>query len=712
MSRAAKPFNENNIVSIQLAAHNAPLIEEEKNAEYPYVLFSTDSTGKDKYKWRNQYPQYLIYLLNRSAKHNAIVTAKAQYIAGKGFELNNDLTDPEVIQRLTNVLAHVNGLESADAVLQKLAFDLELFNGFAIEIVQNKSGKGAPQLYHTDFSRWRSDKAGETFYYTSDWKSYHPDQNDDWRILPAYDPTKPAPKSLLYYKGYRPSLDVYPFPEYLGAIAYIECDYEIANFHLNNLKNGFVAGTIVSLNNGVPTDEEQKTIEAKIKKKFAGTDNAGQLIISFADNKDKAPTIENLTPSDMDKQFNLLNQTVQQEIFTAHRVTSPILFGVKTEGQLGNRQEFADAWELFQNNYISVKQKILEEVFNDLLENVGFPRGLHIAKLSPIGIGIDDTTIASVMTLDEIRAKAGLPKLQQGDITIGQITKGAPADISAPIIGNGAPAAQPVQNAINESILAVNEHVKNLTAKQHQELIRIIRQFTKGQLTMQAAKTMLKLSLGLNDEDILALLGIDEEQQLQQFRATKELTESDVINAFQKFGQPKKGFTQLISKSIHQRFDATDLSALQKDVLRILKGSPDATNEDIASALKVDVKSVNSAVNDLVKAEVIKNNNGRSSVIPAVNDAIGNSVLSIMYDYALRPGVGGAVLLPTSRPFCVQMIEMDKYYTQSDIEQISQQLGYDVFDFAGGWWNHGDGTITPYCRHEWRQNLVKKNNNG
>ena len=51
-----------------------------------------------------------------------------------------------------------------------------------------------------------------------------------------------------------------------------------------------------------------------------------------------------------------------------------------------------------------------------------------------------------------------------------------------------------------------------------------------------------------------------------------------------------------------------------------------------------------------------------------------------------------------SRPFCKKMIELKRFYTRQDIQNISQFLGYDVMKRVGG-----DG-----CRHEWVSNIVEK----
>ena len=51
-----------------------------------------------------------------------------------------------------------------------------------------------------------------------------------------------------------------------------------------------------------------------------------------------------------------------------------------------------------------------------------------------------------------------------------------------------------------------------------------------------------------------------------------------------------------------------------------------------------------------------------------------------------------------SRPFCKKMMELNRLYTRVDIEQISQRLGYSVFDRAGG----------DDCRHCWISQIVVK----
>jgi hypothetical protein len=83
----------------------------------------------------------------------------------------------------------------------------------------------------------------------------------------------------------------------------------------------------------------------------------------------------------------------------------------------------------------------------------------------------------------------------------------------------------------------------------------------------------------------------------------------------------------------------------------------------------------------------------------------------IKYTYEKKPGVAGPSVMDTTRPFCKKLVGMDKMYSRSDIEQITQRLGYSVFDRAGGFWMQPDGTVSPSCRHYWKTNIVLRKKN-
>src|ERR1700733_12744082 len=79
------------------------------------------------YGENNNYPDYLVNLFNRSAKHNAIVTGKKEYITGNGWVVNEAGLNPSQLANATAFLNEANVDESLDDILEKAALDLEIF---------------------------------------------------------------------------------------------------------------------------------------------------------------------------------------------------------------------------------------------------------------------------------------------------------------------------------------------------------------------------------------------------------------------------------------------------------------------------------------------------------------------------------------------------------------------------------------------------------
>ena len=91
-----------------------------------------------------------------------------------------------------------------------------------------------------------------------------------------------------------------------------------------------------------------------------------RLIVNFAKSKDTAADVQTLQMTDADKQYDAVRKFSEQAIFSGHRVTSSMLFGIAREGALGGRSELAFAEEHFQNAYITNRQHILENIINEL----------------------------------------------------------------------------------------------------------------------------------------------------------------------------------------------------------------------------------------------------------------------------------------------------------------------------------------------------------
>lgn len=603
-----REMSEDNIMVVKLANHKVPEFKEVKSKEW--VLYGE----------KDDYPQYLLELFNRSAKHNAIVTGKVHYIKGNGFEIIEEGLTVGEIAAIQDFIKNLNEEDSLDDILYKVANDLEIFSGMALQSIPNKTKTKTAQLSHIDFSRIRASKEKNKLWYSKGFGKKEDYNNEKEAIIELKPFDKNTKEGVIYFTQYRPGINDYPLPEYIGAIPYIETDYEISNFHLNNVKNGFSAGTMISFNNGVPeTKEAQKAIEKKVIDKTTGSDKAGQVIITFSNGKDSAPTIIPLMPNNFDKLFDTLNQTVQQEIFTGHKITSPMLFGIKTEGQLGGRGELRDAFELLQNGYISAKQRMIEDLFNWIFEVNGFGKPLKIKPTEPISYEIPEGLLSTVLTEDEIRAKAGLgPKVK-------------PTELSK-----------------------------------------------------------------FHSEDIFSKYG----QSKQNFRIIRSSEIKD----------KEEAITKEIAFYKHDKFDAlTDQAA----ILSMVSNDPIITTAAISLALGISLEKVSGYLADMLEKGFISKGEGKISINPEGKKIIDENppkeTLLVMYSYEVRKGVGAEVI-PTTRPLCKKLIELDKIYTRQEIDQISKEVGFDVWTKRGGFYHDPKtDTTSPFCRHIWNQNIVAKN---
>ena len=368
--------------------------------------------------YKNCYPDFLTKLYNESSKHATIINAKTNFIVGKGFGIVGNVTFQEraIIQ---GFLRHPNEDENMTDLLCKVVKDKKVYGGFCLQVMINANGKIA-SLEHINFGKVRKGvEDEETYYYTDDWKSRNPENNEDFKelkLFPFSDQVNTSTNYIIYYKEYRPDLNVYPLGDYVSAIPYLEADSEIANFTLQNIKNNLTAGYLVSFNNGEPTEEEMADIERRFKDYATGTDNAGKPLLSFTDQNSEHPQIIPIPTNGQDERFINLNTQIREEIYTAHGVTSPMLFGIKDTTGLGNNaEELRTAAELYQNLYIDPEQDILNEVFNELIAYNGLPKALHIIKIEPIMDAFSEATLVSVMTQDEIREKIGLAPLEAKD---------------------------------------------------------------------------------------------------------------------------------------------------------------------------------------------------------------------------------------------------------------------------------------------------------
>jgi hypothetical protein len=395
-----------------LYEHKTPIFKENERTDYV-------DYGQD-----NNYPDYLAYLYNRSAIHATIINSKNRYIIGEGWQVNPMLNTIDAA-KATKAMKSVNSYQTLNELTEELGLEKLVYGGYAIRGKWNPLTKDIAWIKVQPFDTIRTNKQKTQFYISSEWTA-EMSLSTRWRkgrgfppntiTLPKFNPANKEGEFIFYVCDSRPQMKVYPLPEYEGGIAAIETDVEVKNFDLNNVKSGFAAGTMITFFDGeVENEEEQVELERDIKGKVAGTDNGGEILLNWQMPGTAAPVITQLRTNELANQFEQLDPRVTSSIIMAHAITSPMLFGIKTEGQLGGRSELRTAWEHFYNTYVKPKQTKLEQDVNYIMSFFGLPENCYsIIGLEPIGIEIDLPTIQAALDPEEfkeyLRDKLGIKK--------------------------------------------------------------------------------------------------------------------------------------------------------------------------------------------------------------------------------------------------------------------------------------------------------------
>ncbi len=645
---------------LTFAEARQPEYREKKGEGEGYIEF-----GK-----KNDYPNYLVDLYNKSAKHNAIIKGKVNYITGNGFKIKEGV-DPIGEQ----FIAQANRVESLTEVLRKASIDIELFGGAYLQIIWSVTGENLAEVYHVDYTKIRTNADNTQFWYSENWE----DRKYKREVYNGFNSQLRQGTQIMYLKEYRPNLNAYALPGYFGALNYVESDIEISKHVLGNAQTGFSASKLITLPNGEPSDDEKRQIERKFTDRFTGSDGK-KFILSFVNDASRKPVIEDLGASDITKEdFGNVDKMIQQNIFAGHQITAPDLFGISTPGQLGTRQQMRDSYEIFKNTYVNDKQIFLEQVFSLLAKLHGANSELQIVPVEPIGIEFGEAIIAANLTKDEIREKLGAPALE--------------AKTSS--------TSQDVIDAINSlSPLVANKVLESMTANEIRSLVGLIPE--QGGENIPTAPSGFKFS------------------------------EDEVVSVFEEFGVSKADysifksrevFSQVpneLEEALHLEFAEQALSGLEANILDLIQKDKRITAEVIAGTIGVDKDIVNRVLDGLEKRGIVGSSVSRGITERKLSKPLSElnapkpttTSFMVRYSYEWRSDIPSNERNSADHPsrfFCTRLMQLDRLYSRAEIEAISARLGYSVFDRRGGWWTQPNGNHSPSCRHRWfAQTVIKK----
>jgi hypothetical protein len=692
----------NDIITIKMDVNQLPTYKIDTAGEFV-------KWGKD-----NNFPKELLNSYNNHPEHAAILKGKARYLSGLKIVPSQDL--PQVQQ----FLAKANRFDSWYELRKKCDSDKAIYGGFACQVTTNLIGQPI-EFYHLDMGKIRLSADNCGVWYSEDWtaKSYHLKKT----YFPFYKDGFIG-ASIYYSKDFTPSLNeldgLYPSPDYSSVLLDINTDIEISNFFHSLVKNGFSAGHIITFFSGKLTPEVKEDIKERFQEKHQGTQNAGKVVLSFTNPDGKGAEVVNVTPTGLADQYEALNKRNQQKIITGHNVPG-VLFKIKTEGTLGDRNELDLAHELFINEYAKIEQVAFNKFIDKMFKlKTGLDITFEVEQVQPIG---KELPLENQNVINALNSR-------DPNIVTNYIIEKYGLKIEAAEIGT--PSATVIQEEIQ-----VNEHLKNLTGRQRQNLFNIANKLKKGDYTADQALIMIKTGFGLSDADALTFLGIAQDEmnnevvKVQQSNDKEkrfiEWVKANAVDVddddeiidleYVNFKDSKQVLRFELSKQKLYTTNRLQLSVtdLRNAILNQFKGNPFAKPEELAKSLNVDVEKINTEINWLKEKKLGSFLDGIFTPTEKGLDKDTEDYeteIYTVYKYDKRPDVSGPKRLPTTREFCLQMMietsgretvdgkNVARRLTYEQIDAFTNEFGESAWDFRGGFYNDGTET-TPWCRHIW-----------
>jgi len=364
-----KTLNQVKIFSFE--AMDLPVFKEVRGKDW--VSFGED----------NMYPQKLIELAQTSAIHSTAIESKIDATFGEGLR--------EIGDRPVNSKG-----QTFNDVYKRIAYDMVMFNGYCLNVIWNRAGDSISEIYHIPLANVRSGKMDDQdvvneYWYSSNWNNTRKYKPISYRAFSTTDNRGDNASQIFYHYDYNPGSELYPMANYIGAINDIELDARISRFHNANISNGLSPSLFINMPNGEPTDAEKRQLFRDIMASYSGEDNAGRLMLTFSEGPELAPQIQTIEAAN-DDYYIILEQRITSRILTAHRITSPLLVGIRDTGTgLGsNSDEIEVAYTHFLSTVIEPIQKGLNKSFQKIVNSM-FPSEQLVVQTIPSTMDFNNT---------------------------------------------------------------------------------------------------------------------------------------------------------------------------------------------------------------------------------------------------------------------------------------------------------------------------------
>lgn len=358
--------NKQSLEIIQLANYVRPVVKESMTNDF--VMNGP----------KNSFYTYIVDRYNGSPTNRAIIDSYAKFIYGKG------LTSLQQSQKPLQFAMVMQKLSKKD--LKNICQDYALFSEASMEVIY-KNGS-LDRIKHVPKNQILPNKMNEegdidTYWYSLDFnepRKYKPVP------IPAFNYDKKKNGSYIYLiNSYQVGKTYFTDPVYMAGLPYAELEEEIANYCINHIKNGLSFGHIFNMNQGEPSPEVKRTMKDIIKREGQGSINAGVALINWNNGKETGIDVTALEVSDAHQQYEFLTKEATQKLLISHKVTSPILFGIKDNTGMGNNaNEMESAFNELSINVITPMKETILDCLMELFSDSGITIDLDFIPLRQI----------------------------------------------------------------------------------------------------------------------------------------------------------------------------------------------------------------------------------------------------------------------------------------------------------------------------------------
>ena len=322
---------------------------------------------------KNSFYQYIIDRYNGSPTNSAIINSYIDLVFGKG--LTSD--DKKAVELLNKV--------TTEKEIKRIVSDFVIFGETTMQILAKKNDTNLPSILHLATNKTIPELENENgeiegYWFSKDWDKFLKPENKP-ENFPVFG--KKAPITIYRVKPYKANKEYFSDPLYMAGLPYAEMEEEIANYCINHIQNGLSFGYIINVPDGINwTPEDREQFERQLKTKLTGSQNAGKFIIAF-NGRDMEVNVVPLNVNDAHKQWQFLTEESRQQLLTAHRVTSPMLFGIKDNTGLGNNAQELDTAEMqLYKRVIVPMQKHITSAISTIFREYGYEFDFYFLPLT------------------------------------------------------------------------------------------------------------------------------------------------------------------------------------------------------------------------------------------------------------------------------------------------------------------------------------------